>query len=113
MDVSDGLIGDLAKMMRASGVSAEVDLDRVPISAAAAPAIEVSPDLLEVALTGGDDYEILCTVPDDRLGAFLGACRVAGTPAAPIGWVVGGTAPPEFRHRGEVWQVRRPSFSHF
>ena len=55
MDVSDGLAGDLAKMMRASGVSAVVEADRVPLSAAAANAIQASPELLDVALTGGDD----------------------------------------------------------
>lgn len=113
MDVSDGLIGDLAKMMRASGVSAVVDLDRVPLSGAAAAAVSAQPALLEVALTGGDDYEILCTVPEERVGAFLEHCRAAGTPATPIGSVVSGNAPPEFRHRGEAWHVRRPSFSHF
>ena len=35
MDVSDGLVGDLTKMMRVSGASAEVDIDRVPLSEAA------------------------------------------------------------------------------
>ena len=58
MDVSDGLVGDLAKLCRASGVAAEIDVARVPLSEAARTAVAADPALLETALTGGDDYEI-------------------------------------------------------
>ena len=62
MDVSDGLAGDLAKMMRASGVSAIVDLGQIPLSPAAQKLVTADPSLLDRLVTGGDDYEILCTV---------------------------------------------------
>jgi thiamine-monophosphate kinase len=61
MDVSDGLAGDLVKLTRASGVSARVEIGRVPLSAAGRTMIAGAPELLETALTGGDDYEILFT----------------------------------------------------
>ena len=70
MDVSDGLAGDLAKLCRASGVAAEVDVARVPLSDAARAAIAAEPALLETVLTGGDDYEILLTLSPDRLARF-------------------------------------------
>ena len=63
MDVSDGLAGDLAKLCRVSGVAAEIEAARVPLSDAAQAAIAADPAMLETALTGGDDYEIVCTVP--------------------------------------------------
>ncbi len=80
MDVSDGLAGDLAKLCRASGVAAEIDVARVPLSDAARAAIAADPALLETALTGGDDYEIVLTLAPEKLAAFRAA---AETPASP------------------------------
>ena len=61
MDVSDGLVGDLAKLCRASGVAAEIEVARVPLSEAARAALAAEPALIETILTGGDDYEVLAT----------------------------------------------------
>ena len=83
MDISDGLAGDLAKLCRASSVAARIDVIRVPLSEAARTAIAAAPELLETVLTGGDDYEILLTLPPDRLPALSrggGAAGVAGRP---------------------------------
>ncbi len=60
MDISDGLLGDLQKLCRASAVSAVVDLLRVPVPNAVKWAF---PDWEEIALRGGDDYELLFTAP--------------------------------------------------
>lgn len=67
MDISDGLVGDLTKLTQASGVSAEVMTSDIPLSVAALEAIALNPELLELALTGGDDYEILFTAGADFL----------------------------------------------
>jgi hypothetical protein len=75
MDVSDGLVGDLAKLCRASGVAAEIDVARVPLSEAAQAALAADPTLIETILTGGDDYEILLTLPPQRLDAFRAAAQ--------------------------------------
>jgi thiamine-monophosphate kinase len=53
MDVSDGLAGDLAKLCRASGLAADIDVARVPLSDAARAALTADPALIETALTGG------------------------------------------------------------
>ena len=58
MDISDGFVGDIAKMLQASGVGGDIDLDAVPLSDAARAAIVLDPRLRGTALTGGDDYEI-------------------------------------------------------
>ena len=83
MDVSDGLAGDLGKLCRASGVAAEVDVARVPLSDAARQALAAEPALIETILTGGDDYEVLCTVAADKLNAFRAASKLAGMPVVP------------------------------
>lgn len=63
MDLSDGLAIDLSRLCRESGVGARIDLAAIPVSEAlqhAAPSLEV--DALELALSGGEDYELLATV---------------------------------------------------
>jgi thiamine-monophosphate kinase len=113
MDVSDGLAGDLAKMMRASGATAEVDLEAVPLSEAARAAVAADPALLDSLVTGGDDYEILCAVPPGASERYVDACRAAGVSAAVIGTVHEGDALPVFRRRGTERRYQRGSFSHF
>ena len=76
MDVSDGLAADLAKLCRASNVSADIDVARVPLSAGRrAGARRPTPTLIEPILTGGEDYEILCAVSPRRTQL---SCRRAG-----------------------------------
>ncbi len=114
MDVSDGLVGDLAKMMRASGTTAEVDLDAMPLSPAARAMIAAAPDLFDLSVTGGDDYEILAVVPPCEAAAFERAAVAAGIAVTPIGTVRSGPAPPVFRTAdGSVRRFGRGSFSHF
>jgi thiamine-monophosphate kinase len=66
MDLSDGLSSDLTRLCGASGVGAKVLAERVP---AASPSPEISKllprrvDPLERTLNGGDDYQLLFTVP--------------------------------------------------
>src|SRR5207244_12278966 len=68
MDVSDGLAGDLAKLCAASGVSAAIDAPSIPLSPAAAALIARGAVGIEMLVSGGDDYEILCAVPEDGFG---------------------------------------------
>jgi thiamine-monophosphate kinase len=63
-DLSDGLVGDLRKLLDASGVGAEIDIERIPMSEALRQRFNTE-EALEFALTGGDDYELLFTGPAD------------------------------------------------
>ncbi len=63
IDVSDGLVADLGHVAKASGQDAVIEASRVPFSEAAKAAFAIEPDLMETALTGGDDYELLFTAP--------------------------------------------------
>jgi thiamine-monophosphate kinase len=74
MDVSDGLLGDLGKLCAASGVGARLDLDLLPVSGRLAVA-RGREDCEHLVLTGGDDYELLFTMPAveaERFEAELG-----------------------------------------
>jgi thiamine-monophosphate kinase len=76
MDLSDGLAKDLSRLCSASGVGARVELPRVPVAAAlrlGAGFLEVDP--VELALTGGEDYELLATIDLTNLARARGDLR--------------------------------------
>jgi thiamine-monophosphate kinase len=114
MDVSDGLAGDLTKMCEVSGVSARIELSRLPLSSAAAKALAAEPALIEKIMTGGDDYEILAAVPRERLGAFVDQAKAVSIAVTAIGEIVEGDGPPQLiAGDGEQLTFARGSFSHF
>src|SRR5207253_1666617 len=78
IDISDGLAADLGKLCRASGVSAQILVDRIPFSHAGRAMLDAEADALATALGGGDDYEILAAVPPDRVAGFRAAALEAG-----------------------------------
>ena len=114
MDVSDGLAGDLTKLCGVSGVSAVIDLVSVPLSDAARDLVSRGIVGLETLIAGGDDYEILCTLPEDRVEAFAQAARDAGVTVSSIGTIVAGSAVPKFIDaQGREIVLERLSYSHF
>jgi thiamine-monophosphate kinase len=70
MDVSDGLLGDVGKLLATSGVGGEIDIACVPLSDAARAAISADQTLRYSALTGGDDYELVITLPESAWAIF-------------------------------------------
>jgi thiamine-monophosphate kinase len=112
MDVSDGLAGDLTKLCRVSGVAARIDVAAVPLSEAARAAIAVDPAMRDTALTGGDDFEVLCTVPEPLTQAFRTAAQTARVPVTEIGVVEAGQGA-HFMDAGRELTFKRLSFSHF
>ncbi len=65
LDISDGLLGDLAKLCAASGVGAEVRSADVPVAASVQQALPA--EALRLALTGGEDYELLVCGDEEML----------------------------------------------
>jgi len=114
MDVSDGLAGDLTKLCSASGVSADIALSRLPTSSAGAKLLALGATRLENLISGGDDYEIMCTVPATRREAFTAAAVARGIAVSDIGSIVEGPAAPRFFDgQGCAVTLKRLSFSHF
>jgi thiamine-monophosphate kinase len=111
IDVSDGLGGDLEKLCAASGCGAEVDAAALPVSDALRSA--VGRELArEYALTGGEDYELLFTVPLARLGALHAAVARGLGPLTRIGSLVAGNGVRVFA-RGGVMQFSGSGYDHF
>ena len=87
MDVSDGLVDDLSKLCRASGVSARVNANKVPVH----PYLrEMFPDsYLDKVLGGGEDYQLLFTAQEETMESVL---RALPSQATVIGTVLDGPA---------------------
>jgi thiamine-monophosphate kinase len=114
MDVSDGLAGDLTKLCAASGVSAVIDAPSIPLSAPTAALLARRAAGIEAIVSGGDDYEILCTIPEDRFEAFAEAAGIAGVAVTSIGTVIADTSAPRFLDgAGMEIALPRLSYSHF
>lgn len=113
MDISDGLVGDFGKLCRVSGVAADVDVARVPLSEAARAVIAANPDAVESVLTGGDDYEIICTVPPAKAGSFQAAAGAANVAVSEIGEIKAGEGTRFIAADGRALTFKRASFSHF
>jgi len=114
MDVSDGLAGDLTKLCAASGVSAVIHVPGIPLSRPAAALVAGRTVGIDRLITGGDDYEILCTIPEARFEVFAQEARKAGVAIAPVGAVIAGSAAPSFLdERGRELALTRRSWSHF
>ena len=76
MDVSDGLLADLEKLCRASGVAARIDLDALPVQPAVRQAF--GEQAVAWALSGGEDYALLVTLPPERFAAAAAGLAQAG-----------------------------------
>jgi thiamine-monophosphate kinase len=114
MDVSDGLAGDLAKLCAASGVSAAIDAASVPLSAAARGLLMRGAVGIEAIVSGGDDYEILCAIPENRFEAFARQAGIAGVAVTSIGTLMSGSSIPRFLDaQGRDIALKRLSYSHF
>lgn len=114
MDISDGLAGDLAKLCGVSGVSARVEVSRIPLSESARAALACDGGLIETMLTGGDDYEIVCTMNAGEVERFRANLKLAGITVTDIGEIVSGREPPQFVDpAGRPISFARSSYSHF
>jgi thiamine-monophosphate kinase len=110
MDVSDGLLVDLQKLCAASGCGARLVVDALPHSAAMRELFDAD-TALDYALAGGDDYELIFTLPPDRLPSLL-AQRDPVVQLTNIGTITAGSGVQCERH-GAPFVPRRTGYDHF
>lgn len=113
IDVSDGLVADLAHLCRASDRGAEIRADTIPLSAAVRASIADDPSWRAKALTSGDDYELLFTVPPNVVDDVASASQLAGVPVADIGVVVEGPGVTAFGPDGAPMTFAAEGYAHF
>lgn len=119
MDVSDGLAGDLVKMLRASGVSMRLAANNVPASQQALRYLSrrdgcPAEKALEMRLTGGDDYELLIAVPAGRVDDFRKEAAHLPFPVTGLGHLDPGDGTMTIiGSDGEVLDYGNLSYAHF
>jgi len=89
IDLSDGLLSDIGHILQRSGVGAVIDVDRLPFSDALINSV-TSDDAISYALTGGEDYELLFTVPEAQKGALETTLANTGVKFHQIGQITSG-----------------------
>ncbi|MBC5764112.1 thiamine-phosphate kinase [Ramlibacter albus] len=110
VDISDGLLGDLSHVLRASGVGARIDAE----AASSLLDVEVpSERRLEFALSGGDDYELAFTAPAHRRDDVERAARAVHTRVTRIGRIEGERGVRVVDAAGHPVPASFASFDHF
>ncbi|MBG9389278.1 thiamine-phosphate kinase [Caenimonas aquaedulcis] len=114
IDVSDGLLGDLRHVLRASGVGATIETASCAglMSAASRTALDAQRQL-DYVLAGGDDYELVFTAPASRRDAVMRASRDTGTPVTRIGRIESGAGLQLLDAQGQPFDRGYTSFDHF
>lgn len=115
MDVSDGIASDLNHILKASGVSANIHLDQLPVSS---ELTEISAlqgwRTTELATGGGEDYELLVTISRDELETiqreFL---EKFGFPLVQIGTITSGNGPIRWYDKTKEIGFQQTGFDHF
>lgn len=110
LDVSDGLHDDVDKLMNASGMGAELDAGLLPLSAELKAA--AADRAIEYALTGGDDYELCFTVPEQATARLQQMAAEWAVPVTRIGTVVCERGV-RWTHEGRALAVPDSTFRHF
>lgn len=109
LDISDGLLVDLGHILTASGVGAELDLVNIPLSESFQKALAGDFSLIDLALAGGEDYELVFTSPLKDLDSQIEMEHAV----TQIGMI---SPEPGLRVRqksGELYHCQRGGFDHF
>ena len=113
-DISDGLLGDLGHILKASHVGAEIDLAVTPALMQTTQLWSCPPDLTQTCvLSGGDDYELVFCAPPSASASVYAAAHASGTRVTRIGRI---TATPTLillDSQGQAVHSQFRSFDHF
>lgn len=112
MDISDGLVGDANSLARVSGVGLAFQLDQLPYHPDLTDLL-TTPDVQKMLITGGDDYEILCTISENNSVAFEGDMNAIGVPAIMVGVVTSQNGVSFSVGDKEPVDLGKTSFDHF
>ena len=108
IDISDGLLADLGQIGKASQVGAKIIADRIPVE----PLLKTAfgQRALELALTGGEDYELLFTATAEIIEKVK---QAAACPVTAIGEVTAGKEITVVDQQGKPLKISQAGWEHF
>lgn len=111
IDLSDGLLADLGHILDASSVGAEIHLEKLPLSKAYQALVDRE-QAWDLALSGGDDYELCFTIAPERLDALVEELAQTQVSISVIGTIV---AQPGIKlfERQQPWIIKKTGYEHF
>lgn len=112
MDLSDGLYGDIQHILKRSAVGASIDVQRLPLSQAVKDSCDQQ-TAFALALSGGEDYELLFTVPENKRGSLDVLLSPYGIPLTCIGRVTGLAGKLELKNGESLYNYQHHGFKHF
>jgi len=108
IDISDGLVADLNQICKASRVGARIDTDRVPVEPKVLAGF--GDKALELALTGGEDYELLFTAGAEIIDKVK---KAASCPVTVIGEITAGEGVTAVDRQGNPVDLGKSGWEHF
>ena len=108
IDISDGLLADLGHIAEASKVSARIEAEHVPVEALVKAAF--GDKALELALAGGEDYELLFTAKAEVIARIK---KAASCPISAIGEITAGQGVTVIDRQGNPLDIGRAGWEHF
>lgn len=114
LDISDGLLQDLGHIAKASDLRAEIDLSSIAFSEATQNLIDRNIVTPQELLSGGDDYQLLMTVPPEKFDQFLEKAASKGISLQAIGVFKSGSPTVILRdNSGSEIPIVKSGWSHF
>ena len=113
IDISDGFIADLSHIADVSGVKAQVQADKIPVSYAAKNLLDRGLVKFEELVTGGDDYELALAVPPAAFDAFQAGAKERGVDVHAVGTFTEGEGVEVLDVSGTPLQFDRKGWTHF
>lgn len=114
IDISDGLAADLGHILTASKRGGELNIDLLPLSAEFREAVpRDQSDYLALSLSGGEDYELLFTLPAAQLAAARAIAAANGTTVTPVGRITSGSGLFLADSAGNCYETVACGYDHF
>lgn len=113
MDISDGLVQDMSHICRASETGAVMEIQKLPLSSAARTLVQEDASLWPAIFSGGDDYELLFTVPEARVPEVASLADELKLPMTDIGHMKAESGATLLDDRGKPVKIDAPGFRHF
>jgi thiamine-monophosphate kinase len=111
IDLSDGLVGDLSHLLKASGVGANINLEALPLSESLKAECSID-QAIDYALSAGDDYELCFTIPEENLDKLELVAKSTNCGFSQIGRITGGSEL-RFCRDGNAVEINLSAYQHF